>query len=300
MSGLTGEVVVEFSLDIEGRVRNPFVVRSNNPGFDEAALDAIRKWQFEPAAREGQPVNTRRIQQNFSFQFNDGSGQAPLTVERSAAARRNSLPPELQYDVAPRLVNFIPAVYPFGALVEQRRGKVEVAFIVGENGRVVESRVLGSEGDDFAAMTLAMLDTMEFMPAFKAGKPMATGLRFEVNYNEFNGDVAISRSARSILQDIRKERRFPTAALLDKPLVPVSQRPPIFPSQSAETSGEALIEFYIDDTGMAQLPRVVRATAPEFGHAACLAVVTWRFAPPQRDGRATTVRAQVPVLFVRK
>jgi TonB family protein len=50
-----GVVIVELAVDASGAVKNTRVVRSAG-GFDGAALDAARKWQFRPAQRAGAAV----------------------------------------------------------------------------------------------------------------------------------------------------------------------------------------------------------------------------------------------------
>jgi len=54
--GLEGEVLVAFTVDEEGRVINPRVMRSTDAIFDEAARRAVAKWRFEPGRRQGRVV----------------------------------------------------------------------------------------------------------------------------------------------------------------------------------------------------------------------------------------------------
>ncbi len=57
-SGESGEVVVEFTVNPDGSVSNPRVVRANPPRvFDRAALNAVRNWRFQPV---GSATTTRR------------------------------------------------------------------------------------------------------------------------------------------------------------------------------------------------------------------------------------------------
>jgi protein TonB len=53
-----GTVVVEFVIDVDGRVVNPRVVRSITL-LDAAALEAVSQWRFVPATNRGRPVATR-------------------------------------------------------------------------------------------------------------------------------------------------------------------------------------------------------------------------------------------------
>jgi periplasmic protein TonB len=57
--GIAATVHVEFVVDSEGRVLNPFVMESTHPGFDEAAISGVAKWKFRPGVRGGRRVNTR-------------------------------------------------------------------------------------------------------------------------------------------------------------------------------------------------------------------------------------------------
>lgn len=51
-----GVVIVIFVVDPAGKVSNPRVERSTNPAFDKPAMDAVKKWKFEPAIKAGERV----------------------------------------------------------------------------------------------------------------------------------------------------------------------------------------------------------------------------------------------------
>ena len=54
---IEGTVLIEVLVDDKGRIVKARVIQSV-PGLDEAALDAAKKWQFEPARKGGKPVAT--------------------------------------------------------------------------------------------------------------------------------------------------------------------------------------------------------------------------------------------------
>jgi protein TonB len=56
---IEGRVRVEFVVDTEGKVHNPFVVESTHPGFEEAAMIGVSRWKFRPGMKNGRKVNTR-------------------------------------------------------------------------------------------------------------------------------------------------------------------------------------------------------------------------------------------------
>lgn len=53
---LAGTVYVTFLVDRQGRVVNPKVDGSTAGVFEDAALEAVRSWRFEPGTRRGEPV----------------------------------------------------------------------------------------------------------------------------------------------------------------------------------------------------------------------------------------------------
>jgi protein TonB len=51
-----GTVYVTFLVDRQGRVVGPKVEKSTDPAFEDAALEAVRQWKFEPGTRKGEKV----------------------------------------------------------------------------------------------------------------------------------------------------------------------------------------------------------------------------------------------------
>lgn len=65
-AGTSGEVVVEFTVNVDGSVGDARVVRGNPPRvFDREAVNAVKRWRFQPVAA---PVTTRR-----TIGFNPGA-----------------------------------------------------------------------------------------------------------------------------------------------------------------------------------------------------------------------------------
>ncbi len=61
--GQSGFVTVSFVVDLDGSTQDVNVVESSPPGvFDEAAIDAVRGWRFNPGQQEGAPVAVRARQ----------------------------------------------------------------------------------------------------------------------------------------------------------------------------------------------------------------------------------------------
>lgn len=79
---IEGEVVAEFVIDIEGRVANATIIRSAHLALEAPALEAIRKWRFRPARKDGVPVATQ-VRQVLAFNLVDEAGSSPASKPRS-------------------------------------------------------------------------------------------------------------------------------------------------------------------------------------------------------------------------
>ena len=299
--GLVGEVVVDFVLDQKGNVQNPVVVQSNNPWFERAAIVAILKWKFTPALLDGEPAAIR-VRQKIEFSLWNGDSPWELSNMRA----KKNLPPEMQWDIAPKPVHTAFPVYPFEALQAGVKGKVRLLYIINEKGRVSETKLLEATTPEMGHAALATIDMWRFKPAVrkdgtKDGKKVATLLGMEYEFEpDGQGGVPVSPVARDLLRDLQKHPESITkAADLDQPLKPLSQRAPIYPTalRQANQPGEAVIEFFVDKEGDAQLPRIISSSAPEFGYAAAQAVATWRFEPPLKNKKPAVTRVRVPVNF---
>ncbi len=65
-SRLQGVVGLSLVVNKQGRAETIRVEKSLDPGLDQAAIDAIRKWTFQPATKDGKPVVVRaKIEVNF-------------------------------------------------------------------------------------------------------------------------------------------------------------------------------------------------------------------------------------------
>ncbi|HEY0944618.1 MAG TPA: TonB family protein [Opitutaceae bacterium] len=300
-AGLVGETTIGFIVTVEGRVREAHVVRSNNPYFDQPAIDCVLRWTFEPARIGERPVNCHmRVPIVFTI---TGKPTSDLYSVRHDPKQLAKLPSALQWDHPPEFTATSFAAYPFEQLQTGTEGEVKVNFIVGPSGRVIQTGILSSPHPAFSHAVQAMLDTFEFKPAAKEGKPSLALLSFTVRFDKSGSlEAPVTPETRSLLRSLEKNPgRFVKLSELDAMPRPTSRRPPVFPSalKSELTEGDALIEFIIDRDGAVHAPRILSASREEFGYAAAQAAATWKFAPPKKDGRAVDVIARQPFSFNR-
>jgi TonB family protein len=297
-SGLRGDVVVDFVVDIEGRVTNAFVVRSLNPAFDEPALTAIHQWTFEPGRKGDTPVNTHmQVPIHFELQGRWAGGDTGLEV--SGKVNQSDLPPELRYEVAPKPRGRVRPVYPYALVRDGVKGSATVKFLISETGKVGYAEVVQATQPEFGAAAVAMIEQWEFEPALRGGRPTQCVFSYT---QEFSPDD--TNLVPGVLDDLLAlERKHPeriiSAGKLDAPLKLSAAHPPSFPRSlyGRVAKGDAVIELLVDEKGRARLPRIVSASDPAFGWAALQAVETWRFDPPKSGGKSVVTRVRVPFEF---
>jgi len=61
-----GSVTLALVVGIDGKVRNVWVVRPLGEGLDESAIEAVQRWNFKPATKDGKVVP---VLLNFAMLF---------------------------------------------------------------------------------------------------------------------------------------------------------------------------------------------------------------------------------------
>ncbi|WP_334319086.1 TonB family protein [Termitidicoccus mucosus] len=294
-SGLIGEVTISFVVDKKGDVTNPVVVRSNNPGFEEAAIEAVLKWKFKPGIKDGKPVNTR-MQVPIIFHL-DGGGRDLYEVDQPSKKQIAKMPEGLRYDTPPEPRGVIHPVYPYALYADKApRGSATLSMLIDPQGRVVMAKVLEATRPEFGESGRAAVEHFEFKPATLEGKPVAGVLKTEFNFDPHYDDTGLYS------MEMKKSDRIAGAGKLDSVPKALSQRKPVFPLGVAPgtDSGTATVEFLIDKDGKVRLPRIKSASDPAFGYAAVQTVAHWLFEAPRAGDKTTITRVQVSVSFERE
>ncbi|HCF58748.1 MAG TPA: energy transducer TonB, partial [Myxococcales bacterium] len=66
--GIEGQVILELTIDATGKVTQARLVKRAGHGFDEAALEAVRRFAFKPGTEGGEPIVTE-ITYTYTFQL---------------------------------------------------------------------------------------------------------------------------------------------------------------------------------------------------------------------------------------
>ena len=56
---ISGAVLISVIVNTQGEAKEPKVLKSLEKDIDQSAIEAVLKWQFAPATKDGKPVSTR-------------------------------------------------------------------------------------------------------------------------------------------------------------------------------------------------------------------------------------------------
>lgn len=163
-AGVQGIVLIEVLIDAEGKVTNPLVLNSLGFGLDEAAGEAVRRWEYKPVVKDGKPVCALgTIQVNFTLRgkFADDkyeNRRADYNAALSRVTRLEGPAKTTAVETMRRLSRegFAPAMFALATWIE--------------NGRVAP------EGTENVAELVTKAAEQEFPPAmYEAGRRSLLG-----------------------------------------------------------------------------------------------------------------------------
>ena len=179
--GIRGIVILEVLIDPQGKVASAQIIRSI-PGLDEAALEAVRKWEYEVTKVDGQPVSVK------------------LTVPITFAMK---LPEVARAPGIPELRQ--------GALVQYPAGQTEGQTVTAEvtlapDGQVAEAEVVKGDAP-FSIALLHALRTWRFAPE---GEGVIVSFRVEADFVPAQGAMGLGSMCGSL--DLRRSEAAPAPA----------------------------------------------------------------------------------------
>jgi TonB family protein len=290
-SGVGGKVLVAFTVDTDGSVRDAVVVNSPQRLLNPNAIKAVNGWRFEPGTRNGQP-GTFRLRASVEFVPKDEESAVKAETPKPQSSVGNK-----SFDVAPVAKRKPQPVYPYEMVMAGKPGWADASFIVDYAGRPLFAVAAGSSDRSFGKAIIAMVEASEYSPGTKGSHRVMSPIS---EHFQFDGENSLDPESRRVLAELRKPKPaiLATNDLDERPKV-IKQVSPAYPRALKDDglTGQAEIEFIVSREGLVMFPRIVSATHEDFGWAATVAVAQWRYQPPQKNGHSVEARMTVPVLF---
>ena len=130
-----GIVILEAKVDEQGNVIDARLLRSI-PVLDQAAVDAVKQWKYEPMVVDGKPRKAL-ITVTVRFMLDEAENRAMSKFAQGAVRAEGDIKP-------PMLVKEVPAVYPEVARLARVQGVVILGVKTDERGKVIDVIVLRS------------------------------------------------------------------------------------------------------------------------------------------------------------
>ena len=229
--GLRGIVILELVVDTQGKVASAEVVRSVPP-FDEAALAAVRKWEYEPTTLDGRLVRVR------------------MTVPISFAMR---LPEATRQEGIPELRQGASPAYPSGA---QGGASVTAQVTLDAEGRVAEAEVRNG-GPPWDEALLQALRTWRFAVAPERGV-----LSFRVRADFVAGSSGQPARVSLAMSGLQESQSFGAGSEVAAAPQPAPTPAEASPAPSTQAPGATPESVAKADATQAPLAQVVPASPP--------------------------------------
>jgi len=273
--GIQGTVILEAKIDESGRVIDGLILRSV-PELDQAAMDAIKQWVYEPMVINGKPMKALFT---VTVRFQLGEEEIEKFAE-GAVKVKDAIKP-------PKLVKMVQPAYPEEASKAGVEGVVILQARTDVEGKVKDVMVLRS----VPALDQAAIDAVKqwiYEPLMIDGQPK---------------EAVFTTTVRFALDDKKPAGQGQKPGETGEVLVPtlIKRVDPVYPeaARKAGIQGIVLLEATTDELGNVVKVRVLQSV-PELDQAAVEALKQWKYEPMIIEGKPKGVVFTVTVRFALK
>jgi len=172
-----GEARVRVSVGADGELLDALMIACTHRDFGEEALQAVRRWRYEPERVKGEPIG---VVTEIAFSF-EVSGVVAIE-KRTPSSRDDEFTPPDPYayraeplkrlDRIPTPTQVVPPVYPKVWSDAGLTGTVTVDFYIDESGRARIPVVIGETDRHLASSAIAAVGQWRFEPPTCRGQPV--------------------------------------------------------------------------------------------------------------------------------
>jgi TonB family protein len=189
-ANVQGTVIFSAVITKEGRLQDVMVVEGH-PLLIDAARQAVLKWRYKPALRDGSPIEDTT---NITMQFSAGRAVSTRDNQHSGRSSDFKQTPDLPQGVfyvgpgitPPRLENGANPRYTDRARKAREKGRVSLRIIVTPEGTVRDPEVLTADkklGADLIQNAMEVVQMWKFIPAMKDGEPVSVRIAVTVTFD---------------------------------------------------------------------------------------------------------------------
>jgi TonB family protein len=188
---LQGTVTSLVRVGVDGSVQSICTLNSLADGMDQQAVNALRKWKFQPASYNDQPVSVEiAVETQFHLAPEDSGLMATskdMNQSRNSKGADVIDQQELIQEgpgVTPPQATYSPeAIYTEEARRASLAGDVVLNVTVTETGAVAAVTVVKGLGKGLDENAIEAVKKWKFKPGMKDGKPVRTQVAVEVSFH---------------------------------------------------------------------------------------------------------------------
>jgi TonB family protein len=163
-AGLQGTVLLEATIDIHGKVENLKVVKGEHDILNQAALEAVKQWVYEPYLLDGIPA-PQEFHVTIRFNLN---GDKEKKEESSK--------------IIPKRINKVDPVYPEEARKSGLSGIVMLDATIDIHGKVDKLKVVKGEHEILNKAAVEAVKQWVYEPVVIDGKPVPVKFTVTVKF----------------------------------------------------------------------------------------------------------------------
>jgi len=172
----SGAVRIIVNVDASGTLVDCMLLDYTNERYANAALDAVKDWQYKPATYRGTPIATRTVL-DFAFQTT-GQATSMTCLDMWDAYLKGIIPekpikcvvPMNELDAQPRPIHVVSPALAKGAGAQGGSSRVCVDFYIDETGKPRMPAVDVGENDSMADASLEAILQWRFSPPTSKGR----------------------------------------------------------------------------------------------------------------------------------
>lgn len=177
---IEGVVILEAVTDEYGKVRTARMISSPDPLLTEAALQAVKQWEYEPYIKAGKPTG---VIFTATVTFS-------LDPEAKKKKPDNALM-RLEDSQTPKIIKKVSPAYPEAALLYKVEGSVVLEVTIDEQGKVKTARIVSYSSPILNQAALDAVRQWEYEPFIKGGKAkevtFTVTVTFSMDQERFEG-----------------------------------------------------------------------------------------------------------------
>jgi len=289
LAGVEGVVILEVKTDTYGRVQDARILRSI-PLLDQAAIDAVKQWVYEPLLIDGIPkpaIYTVTVRFSLDGEKTAKTAQAIEEFARGAVKITGDMEP-------PQMIKRVDPIYPEIARQAHVEGVVILQARTDTSGKVKEVMVLRS----IPLLDQAAVDAVRqwvYEPLIIKGKPVeavfTVTVRFDLKWQKKEAAAEKEKTGELEKGAVRATGEINPPRLMKKV-------EPIYPEEArkAGIEGIVILEAMTDEKGNIARVKVLKSI-PELDQAAINSLKQWKYEPTIIDGKPTPIVFTVTIRF---